>query len=53
MVKYLYYQDQPSSDHMHPAMLEIGLKLITDKLVGTNQTTLAILVAIKEVVNSF
>jgi hypothetical protein len=38
---------------MHPAMHEIGLKLITDKFVGTNQTTLAILVSIKEVVNSF
>lgn len=53
MVKYLYYQDQPITEPMHPAMHDIGLKLITDKLIGTNQTTLAILVSIKEVVNSF
>ena len=42
----------PSSKHqlyvdMHPAIHDIGLKLIADKFQGTNQTTVAILLAIK------
>ena len=53
MVKHLYYQDQPSADEIHPAIHDIGLKLIADRFTGTNQTTVAILLAVKEVIRSF
>jgi hypothetical protein len=35
---------------MHPAIHDIGIKLVTDKLEGTNQVTLSILLAIKQVI---
>jgi hypothetical protein len=38
---------------MHPAIHDIGLKLIADRFQGTNQTTVAVLVAVKEVIRSF
>ena len=38
---------------MHPAIHDLGLKLLSDAFMGTNQTTVAILVALKEVIRTF
>jgi len=48
-------QEDPSKlfADFHPAIQEVGLKLITDKFVGTNQTTVSVLMAVKEVVREF
>jgi len=53
----LYHGSKPGENKlsagMHPAIHDVGLKLITDSYLGTNQTTVAILLALKEVVRDF
>jgi hypothetical protein len=53
LVQYLYHQDTKGLDEMHPSIHDVGLKLVTDKFEGTNQTTVAILLALKEVIKEF
>ena len=38
---------------MHPALQDLGVKLVQDKYHGTNQITVAILLAVKEVIRQF
>mmetsp|Transcript_16334 Transcript_16334/g.27628 ORF Transcript_16334/g.27628 Transcript_16334/m.27628 type:complete len:159 (-) Transcript_16334:1081-1557(-) len=38
---------------MHPAVQDVALKLISDSYQGTNQTTIGVLMAIKEVIKDF
>ena len=39
--------------NMHPALQDLGVKLVQDKYHGTNQITVAILLAVKEVIRQF
>lgn len=60
MVTHLYNDKEAgngaqkdSQVELHPAIHDLGIKLIANKFYGTNQTTVAILLAVKEVVREF
>ena len=60
LVNYLYatstntnLSGQELYVNMHPALQDLGVKLVQDKYHGTNQITVAILLAVKEVIRQF
>ena len=53
LVQYLYHKDLTHQEEINPAIFDVGIKLVTDKFEGTNQTTVAILIALKEFVRDF
>jgi hypothetical protein len=51
------YENTLSSDALycdiHPAVHDLGVKLVSNKLTSTNQITVSIILALKEVIADF
>lgn len=52
-VSHVYGNHDDLYVDIHPAIHDVGIKLLSDEFKGTNQITVAILLALKEVIREF